>query len=931
MTPAFLPLDIVIAAFLGCMAPTLMAPAGRRAAAWAAAAAMAACLLLLAPSIPPVLNGVTLVQHFEWLPEWGLSLSFRLDGLGLMFSLLILGIGLLVVLYAYYYLPGSDRLGRFYTLLLLFMAAMLGIVLSENLLLLVVFWEITSISSFLLIAYKRDHDSRLSARMALAVTGGGGLALLAGVLLLGHIAGSYELSDVLAAGERITAHALYAPMLILVLLGAFTKSAQFPFHFWLPSAMAAPTPVSAYLHSATMVKAGVFLLARLHPALSGSDLWFLVVSSIGAATLVYSAYMALHGNDFKGLLAYSTTSHLGLITLLFGLNTPFSVAAGIFHIINHAIFKASLFMAAGIVDHECGTRDMRRVNGLARYMPVTATLAIVAAGSMAGVPLLNGFLSKEMFFTETVAHPIFGNLPWLLPTFATVAGILTVTYSSRFIHDVFFNGDPVDLPRKPHEPPRWMRAPVEILVMLCLLVGVFPQWSVAPILAAAAGAALQSPLAEFRLAVWHGFTLPFAMSLIALAGGVALYSQHRFLFAWHDRLPSLFPSVIFERLYERLVALARRIVGLVDNGSLQRSLALFIGFVLLYATWAWSTALPEQRVAIAQDAGPSEWGALVVLVMAAFGATWLQHAHRYTALIFTSVAGLIVALAFVRFSAPDLALTQLAVEVVTIVLMLLALYYLPPSSPSEDRWPRLVRDILLALAAGTGFGMAAYALLTSGFDPISGYFLRESLPGGGGANVVNVILVDFRGFDTLGEITVLAMVALAAHALLDKLVMRAPHTDSEGRAWATERYPLFLVMLMRPLLPLALAVSVYIFLRGHHLPGGGFVAGLVTGIALILQYLASGIDFAQPRLPRRTPPLIALGLSLAGGIGFASWLFGYPFLTSTFGHIHLPLIGDMELASAMIFDLGVYVVVVAVVLTVLTELGRLSRPERGIA
>lgn len=930
MTAAFLPFDIIVAAFVGCVAPALMAPAGRKATAWAAASVMLLCLTLLTPLIPGVLDGHTVIQHFAWLPQWGLSFSFRLDGLGLLFSLLILGIGLLVVLYAYYYLPESDRLGRFFTLLLLFMSAMLGIVLSENLLLLVIFWEITSISSFLLIAYKRDHDSRLSARMALAVTGGGGLALLAGAILLGNMVGSFELSTILAEGAAIAEHPLYAPMLILILLGAFTKSAQFPFHFWLPSAMSAPTPVSAYLHSATMVKAGVFLLARLHPALSGNDLWFLIVSSVGAATLVYSAYMAVHGNDFKGLLAYSTTSHLGLITLLFGLNTPFSVIAGVFHIINHAIFKASLFMAAGIVDHECGTRDMRRVNGLARYMPITATLAIVAAGSMAGVPLLNGFLSKEMFFTETVSHPLFGDYPWLLPLFATLAGILTVTYSSRFIHDVFFNGDPVDLPRQPHEPPRWMRAPVEVLVVLCLLVGIFPQWSVAPLLSAAASAALQTPLSEFRLAVWHGFTLPFIMSLVALGGGVALYSQRRFLFAWHDRLPSLFPSVIFERIYERLVKLARRVVNLTDNGSLQRYLVLFVTFVLAYGAWAWNTALPEHRVVTNQAADIAAVGALIILVLAAVAATWLQRQHRFTALIFTSVVGLIVALAFVRFSAPDLALTQLAVEVVTIVLMLLALYYLPSASPAEDGWPRIARDGALASAAGIGFGMVTYVLLTSNFDPISGYFLRESLPGGGGANVVNVILVDFRGFDTLGEITVLAMVGLAAHALLDKLVITAPRRDSEGRAWAAERYPLFLAMLMRPLLPLALAVSVFIFLRGHNLPGGGFVAGLVTAVALILQYLASGIDFAQPRLPQRTAPLIALGLALAGGVGMASWIAGYPFLTSTFGHVHLPMVGDIELASAMIFDLGVYVVVVTSVLMVLTEIGRLSRNERKI-
>ncbi|MDZ4201341.1 MAG: monovalent cation/H+ antiporter subunit A [Gallionella sp.] len=924
MDSAYLLAAIVAVALIASPLPLLLQRHGRGYAALGSALVMAACLALLAPLVAPVMQGETMLASFAWLPDWGLTLSFRLDGLGLMFSLLILGIGLLVTLYAYYYLDGHDKLGRFYTLLLLFMAAMLGVVLSENLLLLVVFWELTSLVSFLLISYKYEsYESRLAARIALAVTGGGGLALFAGVLLLGHIAGSFELSVVLAAGEQIRAHALYEVMLILVLLGVFTKSAQFPFHFWLPMAMAAPTPVSAYLHSATMVKAGVFLLARLYPALAGSDLWFWLVSGTGALTLVYAAYLAFYRYDFKGLLAYSTISHLGLITLLFGLDTSLSVVAGVFHIINHAIFKASLFMAAGIVDHECGTRDMRRVNGLFKFMPITATLAIVAAGSMAGVPLLNGFLSKEMFFAETVGHPVFDEMSWLLPAFATLAGILAVAYSSRFIHDVFFNGDPVNLPRKPHEPPRWMRAPVEVLVAMCLLVGIFPQWSIAPILNVAAGAVLQQELPPFHLAIWHGFNAPFMMSLVALAGGIALYAMRHRLYALYDRLPTIHASIVFERGYEKMVAAARSLVARMDNGSLQRYLALFITFVLALGGWAWWTASAAVLPVVIHAPDAASLVALGMLAVAAIAVVRLHH-HRLAAVVFTSVIGLIVALTFVRFSAPDLALTQLSVEVVTIVLLLLALYYLPPTSPAEDAMPRILRDASLAIAAGVGLGAASYAMLTSPFDTISAFYLAQSVPGGGGSNVVNVILVDFRGFDTLGEITVLAMVGLAAHALLDQLVLKAPLRDGEGRAWASERHPLFLEMLMRPLLPLALMVSVYIFLRGHNLPGGGFVAGLVTGVALILQYLASGIGFASARLPQRLPLFLAAGLAAAAGIGAASWLFGFPFLTTAHGHIALPLIGDIELASAMVFDLGVYLVVVSVVLMVLAELGKLS-------
>ena len=930
MTDSSLLFLALAAAFAGVPLPLLASRRGRAAAAWSCAGVMALCLALLAPLMPAAFAGGTVVARLAWLPAHGLDLALRLDGLGMLFALLILGIGLLVVLYAHYYLPMADRLGRFFTLLTLFMAAMLGVALSENLLLLVVFWEITSLSSFLLIAYKRElHDSRIAARMALAVTGAGGLALLAGVLLLGHIAGSFELTAVLASGEKIRGHGLYLPMLLLVLAGAFTKSAQFPFHFWLPNAMAAPTPVSAYLHSATMVKAGVFLLARLHPALSGTDEWFYIVGGVGAMTLVYSAGVALFRHDLKGLLAYSTTSHLGLVTLLFGLDTPLSVVAGVFHIINHAIFKASLFMAAGIVDHECGTRDMRKVNGLFRIMPITATLAIVAAGAMAGVPLANGFLSKEMFFAETIGHPAFEEVGWLLPLFATLAGVLAVAYSARFIHDVFFNGAPIDLPRQPHEPPRWLRAPIEVLVVACLLVGIFPEWSVAPLLAAAAGAVLQGPLPAFELALWHGFNAPFVMSLAALAGGVLVYALRHPLFALYERLPSLHARLLFERFYERLVAASRALVSRADNGSLQRYLALFLAFTLVLGAWAWRSAPPGVRqsaVMLPPDAA-GLW-ALAALALAAVG-TVVLHRRRLTAIVMMSVVGLIVALVFERFSAPDLALTQLAVEVVTIVLLLLALHYLPQESPPEPGRARLARDALLALAAGGGLGAAAWALLTTPFDTVSAFFLAQSVPGGGGANVVNVILVDFRGFDTLGEITVLAMVGLAAHALLDRLVLPAPARDAEGRPWSGERHPLFLQMLMRPLLPLALAVAAYLFLRGHNLPGGGFVAGLVTAVALILQYLAAGIDFARPRLPQRAPELLALGLALAAGTGAASWLFGRPFLTGAHGHVGLPLVGEVEIASALLFDLGVYLVVVATVLMALAGLGRLSQASHG--
>ncbi len=924
MNSSLLLAAIPATAFAGFALPWFLQRFGRQAAAWAAAAVMATCLALLLALAPGVLTGQSEFFRLPWLPSYGLHVTLRLDGLSLLFGLLICAIGLLVVLYAVWYLPASDRLGRFFSLLLLFMAAMLGVVLAENLLLLLVCWELTSLSSFLLVAYRSEkYAARIGARMALAVTGGGGLALLAGILLLGHIAGSYELSAVLAAGPQIHAHPLYAPTLLLILLGAFTKSAQFPFHFWLPSAMAAPTPVSAYLHSATLVKAGVFLLARLYPALGGSSLWFWVVAGTGAVTLLYGAAIALFRNDLKGLLAYSTISQLGLVTLLFGLDSRLSVVAGIFHLINHAIFKASLFMAAGVIDHECGTRDMRRVNGMFRVMPITATLAIFAAAAMAGVPLLNGFLSKEMFFAETLSHPPFEPLGWGLPLLATIAGMLGVAYSARFVHDVFFNGEPVNLPRQPHEPPPLMRAPIALLVFGCLLVGVVPGYTVRPLLEAAAGAALQEPLPAFTLALWHGFNTPFLMSLLALAGGTLIYALRRPLYAWQKQLPEMRPRTVFVRLYRQLAGTARRLLGLIDNRSLQRYCALLFAFTLVAGGWAFFSGTTNGARMPGQPIDEVAVVALLVLLLGSVGATAL-HRERLLALILVSVVGIVVTLSFTRLSAPDLALTQLAVELGTIVLMLLVLYYLPPRHAPQSSAGRLIRDLVLALLCGGGLGLVALQMMLSPADSIAGYYLQQALPGGGGSNVVNVILVDFRGFDTLGEITVLAMVALASHALLDRLTLVAPATDADGRRWAADSQPLFLKMLVQPLLPLALTVSIYVFLRGHNLPGGGFVAGLITSVALIMQYLAGGIAFAQPRLPKDPVRLLALGLLLAAGVGLASWPFGYPFLTSTHARLRLPLIGDVELASAMIFDLGVYVVVVTVVVTVLAGLGRLS-------
>ena len=855
-----------------------------------------------------------------------MELAFRFDGLGMLFAYLIVGIGLLVIVYARYYLKPEDATGRFYGFLLLFMGAMLGVVLSENLLLLLIFWELTSLISFLLIGYwKHDAEARQGARLALLVTGGGGLALFAGILLLGHIAGSFSLSDVLMAGPAIKSHPLYNLTLVLILIGAFTKSAQFPFHFWLPHAMAAPTPISSYLHSATMVKAGIFLLARLFPALSGTDMWFTLVGGAGVITLLMGAYHALWQHDIKSLLAYSTISHLGLITLLFGLGTSLGAIAGVFHIMNHAVFKASLFMAAGIIDHETGSRDMRKINGLFKYMPYTAVLAIVAASAMAGVPLLNGFISKEMFFQEAVDLTKLGYTGYGLPAAAVIAGIGSVAYSSRFIHDVFFNGEPIGLTKTPHEPPRWMKVPIEILVVLVIAVGVAPAYTVGPILDVVAGSVLQRGLPEFSLSPWHGFNLAFMMSLVALAGGVIVYSLRHRIFPLHDRyFPPVSGRNVAEGLLQRIFRWAVGVNALIENGSLQRYLFLLIGSTLIVGVAAFhGEPLVGSAPTQALDTQTLAYG--VFLVAGAIG-TVVFHRSRFLAVVVIGVVGLMVSLLFVRFSGPDIAMTQLLVEFATVILILLALFFLPWNSPVESSVPRRVRDALTAVLAGAGAGALGYALLTRPLHSISEFFIAEAKPGGGGTNIVNVILVDFRGFDTLGEITVLAVAAVGIYALLANTSVRIPSLDMDGRAWAWDRHPLVLAVIARTMLPLALLVAVYLFLRGHNLPGGGFIAGLVASTALILQYLSDGSAMARTRIGWRYRMLLGVGILIAAATGIGSLLFGYPFLTSSFAYVRLPVIGKFELATAMLFDLGVFVAVVATVMLTLACLGRLNAP-----
>ncbi|QIO07817.1 monovalent cation/H+ antiporter subunit A [Acinetobacter lanii] len=886
---------------------------------------------LLLTQAKAVFNGAAVSETWAWLPQLGIDFSFRLDALGLIFALLITGIGTLIYIYAYYYLNPKNSLSKLYFLLMLFMAAMLGISLSNNLLILLTFWELTSISSFLLVGYWNNYDAaQRGSRMALTITGLGGLAMLGGFILLGQITGTYQIDQILTMRETIQSSPLFIPTLLLVLLGAFTKSAQFPFHFWLPNAMAAPTPVSAYLHSATMVKAGIFLLARLLPIFVGSALYHNLVTTIGLLTLCMAAFFAIFKEDLKGLLAYSTISHLGLIVALLGIGSPLAVAAAIFHIINHATFKAALFMIAGIIDHETGTRDLRKLSGIWQLLPFTATLAMITAAGMAGVPLTNGFLSKEMFFTELLEN-LSGGVAVTAAIVATLAGLFAVAYSARLIHGVFFDGDiGRDVPKKDaHEPHIGMRAPAILLATLTIAVGILPALLVEQIVNAGTRASTQ--LATFEgthLALWHGFNLPLLMSAIALIGGLIFY----FALAKGGKirdidldpmLGAFQGKLLFEQFLKQLLLNSRKFKRATETGSLQNYLLWIVIFTVAVV------ALPFIGQGITTGTRELTHAPLlaIVLWLLLFSACWMMlwfHHERIKAVLISGAVGLVVTMVFVSLSAPDLALTQITVDVVTTVLLLMSLALLPQLTPYESSRTRRWRDAVIAIVGGLGIGWIAWLILTRDHNSISWFFMQQSLPLGGGSNVVNVILVDFRGFDTFGEITVLGIAAIGALCLMDG--MRAHGTIiTQGLTYRFNPSPLMFRMTASWVLPIALVVSLYIFLRGHNLPGGGFIAGLITSMALVIQYIALGQDQAEKLLRAKSGRLyeiwIGIGLMIAGLTGIAAWLWGRPFLTSAHIYIHPALLGKMHLASAAAFDLGVYITVVGATMLMISVLG----------
>jgi multicomponent Na+:H+ antiporter subunit A len=772
MNPVALFVAVVSGFAAALVAPSLQRLLGR-ATAWLLALVPLGLTAYFGSHIESVAAGEHVFLTYSWVPSLGISVSLSLDGLSLLFALLISGIGTLVVIYAGGYLAEHPRLGRFHAFLLMFMASMLGLVLANNLLTLFVFWELTSLTSYFLIGFENEREAaRKAAWQALLVTAGGGLTLLAGFVLLGQIAGSYEILGPVGAGPEantltgkawyIQQHALYLPVLVLILIGAFTKSAQFPFHFWLPSAMEAPTPVSAYLHSATMVKAGIYLLARLFPVLGGREEWFLLVTGFGIATMLIGGVLALQTTDLKRILAYSTVSALGMLTAMLGCGTQLAMQAAIVYLFAHALYKGALFLMAGALDHETGTREVTRLSGLGKVMPVTAVAGVLAALSMAGIPPLFGFIAKEIYYESQLAAPA----AYLLIGTGVVASMMFVAVAVA-VGIRPFVGKAGETPKKPHEAPLALWLGIVLLAGLGLLFGLLPELVENRLLLPAVAAAFPGEVPPFHLELWHGWTPTVYLSLLTLAGGLGLYTALgaiRSLAARWEWLFSFGPARGYEWLLSGVMKLAEFQTRLLQSGYLRSyliTILVFVAGLTGFSLWflGWPEALPDVT-----DARFYEIGLSVLVVVGALAVVLSR--SRFAAVAALGVVGYGVALIFMLFSAPDLAMTQFLIESLTVILFVLVFYHLPGFRDISSR-PIYFRDALISIVAG--LLMTGLVLATARWEHaplVSQYYVEHSQPDGHGRNIVNVILVDFRALDTLGEISVLALAGVGVYALL---------------------------------------------------------------------------------------------------------------------------------------------------------------------
>lgn len=754
----------VLSGFLLAFAvPALRRLVGQR-IGWLLALLPASLTVYFASLIPSISDGQTLLLKNQWMPGLGISLDFMVDGLSLVFALLISGIGTFILIYAGSYLKGHRDLGRFYVIMLSFMASMLGLVLSDNLIAFFVFWELTSITSYMLIGFNHeDEEARRCALQGLFITAGGGLVLMAGLILLGFITGSYSFTEILASDLQIHEHGFYTAATVCILIGAFTKSAQVPFHFWLPNAMAAPTPVSAYLHSATMVKAGIYLMARLNPSMGGDALWSSSLMLFGAATMLTGAYLAFSSTGIKKVLAYSTVMALGTLTMLIGVGTELAITAFICFLLAHSLYKGSLFMLAGALDHETGTKDITKMGGLRQSMPLTAAITCLAALSLAGLPPLFGFVAKELMLDSLLKAPLWSTG---LLVMAVASAILVVAVAGLVAIKPFF-GEVRRTPKQPHEAPFAMLVGPAVLSLLALIFGVVPFVPASVVLDSAVSNVYGSSV-QTALALWHGVNVPLMLSGASLLIGSLLF------YKWGRLQPNLYaintagsrvgPEAGYFRFMLGITQVADWQTRLLQNGVL--GIYLLILVLVTFGLTGY-TLLTRHGFELDFDFSDGyfyEFGIALLLVASTLFACATK--SRLGSVASVGVTGFGVALTFIHFSAPDLGITQLLVETLTVILLVLVLFKLPSFVNLSSPWERY-RDLAVAVFAGIVMTQLILAAMDIRyFDSISSYYIENSSELAYGKNIVNVILVDFRQLDTLGEIFVLGLAAIGVYSMI---------------------------------------------------------------------------------------------------------------------------------------------------------------------
>lgn len=966
---------LILAAFavISLAMPWLVRTLGSR-AFYIAAAMSAVAFIEAVLRTPDVLADRTPFESFEWIPALSISLSMRMDTLAWVMTLVVTGVGALVLLYCrWYFRDKPDGLGQFAAVLLAFAGTMYGLVLTDDIVVLVMFWEITSILSYLLIGYyHRRAGSRRAALQALLVTTLGGLVMLIGVVLLVVDTGTSSLSGIL---EMAPSGPVVDAALVLLLVGALSKSAIFPFHFWLPGAMAAPTPVSAYLHAAAMVKAGIYLLARLAPVFADAPPWRPIVISLGVLTMLIGGIQALRERDLKRILAFGTVSQLGFLTVVLGFGTRDAALAGLALLLAHALFKSSLFLIVGVIDRQLSTRDISELSGLGRQAPVMTTFAFIAIGSMAGVIPTLGFVAKEGVLTALLDEAQGGSVWGLVALLGVVLGsVFTVAYGTRFLWGAFFRKRDMPVTEWPDPPIGFLAAPI-VLSGLSIVGGFAAPWVDVALqgyadTAPASTPGVAAPEYAYRLALWHGLEPALFLSLATLVGGALVFALAQAT-RWDTRrrLVRFTASDAYYEVVRQVDRLSVATTTLTQRGSLP----IYVGTIFVVLVAAETTVMlasPTWRAQLDAWQSPIQLVAAPLMIGAGIAAVLAR--KRYTGVVLVSVTGLGMVLLFATSGAPDLALTQILIETVTLVAFALVLRRLPAQmgdhNASVARVPRAI------LAIGVGVTMAMVAAIATGARieaPTSESWPPLAYELGQGRNVVNVALVDIRGWDTMGELSVLVLAATGVASLVfvtdraDNLqrltsgvpimparrrrrplveTLAGPRPQSAANAgspqtWLVggqrmrpENRSIILEVIVRVLFHTIIVVSIYLLFAGHNLPGGGFAGGLVAGMALVMRYVAGGRYELGAAAPTDAGRLLGAGMAIAVACAVVPLFFGAPPLTSAFIEAELPVFGHVEFVTTTIFDIGVYLVVVGLVLDVLRSLGaevdRQSQPVR---